>query len=99
MKTLSKSKGVKEGDLLSNCCAWEFDSLGYEKEEGIWQERCLRCGKLCEPLWIGTKDIQNIRRCFDWNSNMQQFLKENPMVLSDDVPDKFEEWLSNLESK
>lgn len=64
-------KGVvyskKDGDLLSNCCAWDFDAFGYEKEEGIYQERCLKCGKLCEPLWIGSNDIENIRSCYFWN--------------------------------
>ena len=57
----------KNGDLLSNCCAWDFDALGYEKEEGVYQERCLKCGKLCEPLWIGDLDIKNIRRCGEMN--------------------------------
>lgn len=52
----------KEGDLVSNCCAWDFDGFGVEKEEGIWQERCLKCGKLCEPLWMNERDIKNIRR-------------------------------------
>lgn len=52
---------MKEGELLSNCCAWDFDPLGYEKEQGIWQERCLKCRKLCEPLWINENDIKNIR--------------------------------------
>lgn len=49
-------------DLLSNCCAWDFDPWGYEKEEGIWQERCLKCGHLCEPILISENDIKNIRR-------------------------------------
>ncbi len=68
MTTPNTSK-EKTGDLLSNCCAWDFDALGYEKEEGIWQEKCLKCGKLCEPIWIGVKDIENIRQCYKWNLN------------------------------
>lgn len=52
----------KKGDLLSNCCAWDFNPMGFEKEPGIWQERCIRCGRLCEPLWISERDIKNIRR-------------------------------------
>ena len=52
----------KSGDLLSNCCAWDFEPLGYEKEEGMWQERCLKCGKLCEPLYISEIEIKNIRK-------------------------------------
>lgn len=56
-----------DGELVSNCCASDFDAWGYEKEEGIWQERCLKCGKLCEPLWISQKDIENIKRCIEWN--------------------------------
>lgn len=58
-KTLNKGRS---GDLLSNCCAWDFDPFGVEKGEGIYQEKCLKCGKLCEPLYIGAKDIANIRR-------------------------------------
>ena len=54
-------------ELLSNCCAADFDPFGYEKEDGVWQERCLNCKKLCEPLYIGKKDIENIRNCVQWN--------------------------------
>lgn len=57
-----------KGDLVSNCCASDFNPFGYEKEEGIYQERCLNCGKLCEPLYISQKDIENIHRCLEWNS-------------------------------
>lgn len=56
-----KPKIKFNGDLVSNCCAWDFNPLGVEKEEGIWQERCLKCGKLCEPLYISNRDIKNIR--------------------------------------
>lgn len=52
----------RDGDLLSNCCAWDFEPLGVEKEPGVYQERCLKCHKLCEPLYIGLNDIKNIRR-------------------------------------
>ena len=56
MKTLSKSKGVKEKEY----------------------------SKIKERL-------------------MQKFLKENPMVLADDIPDRFADWIgekqANLESK
>lgn len=42
----------KDGwDLLSGCCGADFDPFGYEKEEGIWQERCLKCGEVCEPVY------------------------------------------------
>ena len=58
-----------DGDLVSNCCAWDFNAFGFEKEEGIWQERCLKCGKLCEPLFIGTLDIKNIRNLKNLESN------------------------------
>lgn len=57
-----------DGDLVSNCCAWDFDPFGYEKESGIWQERCLKCGKLCEPLYIGKKDIYNIRKLVEYEN-------------------------------
>ncbi len=30
---------------------------------------------------------------------MQQFLKEKPMILDDQIPDAFDRWLNNLESK
>lgn len=50
------------GDLVSNCCAADFDPFGYEKEEGIYQERCLKCKKLCEPIYMSKRDIDNIRR-------------------------------------
>lgn len=53
---------MNDGDLLSNCCAWDFDPLGFEKEEGIYQERCLKCGNLCEPIYLSNRDIANIRR-------------------------------------
>jgi hypothetical protein len=55
--------GKNDGELMSNCCAWDFDPFGYEKEEGIYQERCLKCGKLCEPLYISKRNIDNIHRC------------------------------------
>jgi hypothetical protein len=51
-----------DGYLVSNCCAWEFDPFGYEKDDGLWQERCLACGKPCEPLYISVRDIKNIHR-------------------------------------
>ena len=41
----------KDWDLLSDCCQADFDPLGYEKEQGIWQESCLKCGKFCEPVY------------------------------------------------
>jgi hypothetical protein len=66
---IERRKKLLNGDLLSNCCAWEFEPLGYEKEEGVWQERCLKCGKLCEPIFISKRDIENIHRCIDWNNN------------------------------
>jgi hypothetical protein len=44
-------KYSRSGDLLSDCCNSDFDPLGFEKEEVIWQERCLKCGNLCEPTW------------------------------------------------
>lgn len=56
-----REKDLENGDLVSNCCAWDFNAFGVEKEEGIYQERCLKCGKLCEPLYIGKRDIENIR--------------------------------------
>jgi hypothetical protein len=41
----------KEGlQFKSGCCGADFDAFGHEKEEGIWQEKCLKCGKLCEPI-------------------------------------------------
>lgn len=61
-------KPQEDGDLVSNCCAWKFTACGYEKEEGIWQERCNHCGKLCEPIYMSKKDIKNIYRCIDWNA-------------------------------
>lgn len=64
-------------DLLSNCCAADFDAFGYEKENGVWQERCLKCGKLCEPIMLGDDDIDNIHRCLKWNT-----------VPTDDKPEK-----------
>ena len=57
-------------NLLSNCCAEDFDALGYEKEPGIWQERCDWCGKLCEPIMISDLDVANIKRCVKWNQNL-----------------------------
>jgi hypothetical protein len=61
---------IREGDLVSNCCASDFDPMGYEKEEGIWQERCLNCKRLCEPLYIGKRDIENIHRCLRMERNL-----------------------------
>jgi hypothetical protein len=55
-------KKKTDGDLVSNCCASDFDPWGFEKEEGIWQERCLKCRKLCEPLYISNRDIKNIQK-------------------------------------
>ena len=41
-----------ETEFLSDCCHADFDPWGREKEEGIWQEKCLKCGKECEPILI-----------------------------------------------
>lgn len=57
---------LKEG-LLSNCCASDFNPFGYEKEEGIYQEKCLNCGKLCEPIYLSSNVVANIRQCAKWN--------------------------------
>ena len=38
--------------LFTECCRADFNPFAYEKGEGIWQERCLNCGKLCEPIWF-----------------------------------------------
>lgn len=62
---------MNKGDLVSNCCASDFDAWGYEKEEGVYQERCLNCGKLCEPLWISKNNIKNIKQCVKWNKQNQ----------------------------
>lgn len=58
---------IIDGKLLSNCCASDFDAFGYEKDEGIYQERCLSCGKLCEPLYLNKVDVENIKNCIEWN--------------------------------
>lgn len=60
-----KNKNMNQGDLVSNCCASDFDPWGYEKEEGIWQERCLKCGKLCESLYLHEDVIRNIKACLE----------------------------------
>ena len=62
-------KQKTNGDLVSNCCASDFDAFVYEKDEGIYQERCLTCGKLCEPLYISQRDIKNIRMCKDYEKH------------------------------
>ncbi len=49
MKKLKKK--LPEG-FFTECCRTDFDALGLEKEPGIYQERCLKCKKLCEPKWF-----------------------------------------------
>jgi len=39
-------------EFVSDCCHADFDPWGREKEEGIWQEKCLKCGNECEPILI-----------------------------------------------
>ena len=46
--TDKKTQSSGEMDLLSNCCKADFNPWGFEKEEGVWQERCNKCSKLCE---------------------------------------------------
>lgn len=60
-----KNESINQGDLVSNCCASDFDPFGFEKEEGIWQERCLKCGKLCESLYLHEDIIRNIKACLE----------------------------------
>ena len=38
--------------FFTECCRADFDAFAYEKEDGIYQERCFKCGKLCEPIWF-----------------------------------------------
>lgn len=38
-------------DLLSDCCKSDFDVLGFTRDDGLWQEKCLKCGKPCEPVY------------------------------------------------
>lgn len=64
-KRIIEQKSIKQHDFVSNCCASDFDPLGFEKEEGIWQERCLKCGKLCEPLDLHMDVIRNIKTCLE----------------------------------
>lgn len=66
-REIRSSGKVGDGELVSNCCASDFDVFGREKEDGIFQERCLNCGKLCEPIYLGKLDIENIKRCLEWN--------------------------------
>lgn len=48
-------------DLLSNCCRAEFDAFGFPKAYGLWQEKCLKCGKECEPIWYNEPDPKYVR--------------------------------------
>ena len=47
----TESMELPEG-CFTECCRSDFDAFAYEKEPGIWQERCLKCKKLCEPRWF-----------------------------------------------
>jgi len=67
MKKHDVVKKVDHQVLVSNCCATDFDAFGYEKEPGIWQERCTNCKKLCEPLMLSERDVANIQQCYVWN--------------------------------
>lgn len=72
LNQLSNKKGMNmKTNLLSNCCASDFDPLGYEKEYGVWQERCDECGKLCEALLVSDMDVKNIKRCIKWNKSVR----------------------------
>lgn len=46
---LSKQPETETEGLLSDCCRSEFDPFGFEREDGLWQEKCLKCGKKCDP--------------------------------------------------
>jgi hypothetical protein len=65
-----EQKSIKYGDLVSNCCASDFDPFGFEKEEGIWQERCTKCGKLCESLYLHMDVIRNIKACLEMENRV-----------------------------
>ena len=60
MKTLSKSKGVKEIRVIGQHT---------QLDEELHRRR------------------------------VEQFMRENPLVLDDDIAEKFNIWMSNLESK
>lgn len=54
MKT-KENKSTNTGNLVSDCCHAEFDPLGFERPDELWQEKCLKCGKECEPIWVENK--------------------------------------------
>jgi hypothetical protein len=36
--------------LVSKCCHADFDSWGFVREDGLWDEKCLKCGEKCEII-------------------------------------------------
>lgn len=44
------------GELLSECCQAEFDAFGFSKDDGLYQEKCLKCNKACEVNWMVPKE-------------------------------------------
>lgn len=82
-------------ELVSNCCASDFDPLGYEKEEGVFQERCLKCGKLCEPLNLHEGVIKNIRACLEMESKKMEDVYVLPKMAQDYINHKGVTFLGN----
>ena len=50
-----------EGNLLSDCCHAEFNPLGFQREDGLWDEECSKCHKPCDPIWV-----EDIPEMFDF---------------------------------
>lgn len=52
MKRAMKKIEGKDWDLLSNCCNVPYDPFGIVRDDGSWDEKCSKCGKHCQPVYV-----------------------------------------------
>lgn len=46
--------------VLSDCCHSDYEPMGFVKEDGSYQDKCLNCGKPCESIWARSEvDLQS----------------------------------------
>lgn len=44
--------------LFTECCRADFDPLAVEVDD-VYQEKCLKCKRLCEPRWFNKGELSD----------------------------------------
>lgn len=52
------SQKTSDGDLVTDCCKADFDPWGYPREDGLWDEKCLKCGGRTDVNWYTNEQIK-----------------------------------------